>query len=108
MVAPPLVMVEMVQPAPSVELVASAPAVTYAALAPVVEDVAPAPAVPYAASAPVDVCVTSTLESGRLCHGRVDSPSFEERQAHVWIGVDEATKFPVGHVLVEGFTYWAY
>ena len=54
-VAAPLVMLEMVQPAPDVELVASAPAVTNVAPAPVVELVVPAPAVLHAAFAPVEV-----------------------------------------------------
>ena len=65
-VAAPLVMLEMVQPAPVVENVAPAPALTNVAPAPVVEFVVPAPAVLHAASAPVDVCVASILESGRM------------------------------------------
>ena len=52
----PLVVVELVPPAPVDELVAPAPAVTYAALAPVVESFVPALAFTRAAPAPVAEC----------------------------------------------------
>ena len=55
----PLVVVELVPPAPVDELVAPAPAVTYAVLAPVVESFVPALAFTRAAPAPVAECFVS-------------------------------------------------